>query len=185
MKKILYSAFVISLLGWGCTKETRKQGASAHELRMSITRLDPSLQRKVFRAQSAEVKSDIWKDKFENILSHEWSPAQLKMINELKEEMAPQLFVEGSAENLNFAKNFSPRWKERLKVAFGPELAENLFGRLENMGVAQRAIVGDPDCACSKNDDWCIGKTCTVGGCNTQNWGCGTIWIYYCTGICH
>jgi hypothetical protein len=185
MKKLFCLALFISILAWSCKKETQDTSASAYELRKALTNLAPHLQKKLFRSQAPEVKAAIWKDKFENILMHEWTPAQLKLIHDIHQQIVPALFVDGNTANVHFTNTFNPKWKRQLPLAFTAAQADNLFARLEDVGISQRAITGDPDCYCSVNDDWCIGKTCEWGGCNIQNWGCGTVWIYYCTGLCH
>lgn len=68
-----------------------------------------------------------------------------------------------------------------------PVRGTNLFGfspvdfsRLNGPSATSAA-----DCTCSRGSDWCAaGMRCDASPCTATEWGCGTLWMYPCTGDC-
>lgn len=62
-------------------------------------------------------------------------------------------------------------------------------GKPDCAGAVSVAVEGyKPNCSCSSESNWCDGEepncTCSTT-CNATSGGCGTLWLYDCTGKCN
>ena len=157
-----------------------------HAIRMAMTNMPANVQKQVFNQKSPETKAAIWQDKFESALELTWSTTQAKLINDIYERIIPEIYVNGSVEQIDFRTNFEPMITAQLKLAFDETTAVNLVGWIDDIGEIQKPDKGNgADCECSSSSDWCWFSDCsTAPDCNGSASGCGFAWAWDCNGIC-
>lgn len=166
-----------------------------HKLRAMLLQLPVEEQREKFGSLHAEEMAAVWQDKMEQAIALEgWDPAQRKHLQILKGRISPELFVDGTAEAIDFRQNFEPAWRSKGKSIFPIPLLQKVVTSLENIdprSINSRIIVeaGEPaddvECSCSETSDWCWDPQNCTGRCYVgSRHGCGTVWAYACDGVC-
>lgn len=159
----------------------------------SISSLPTPLARAAFRSQSVTMQSDLWLFHLERFLnSHlELADDQRNVILE-----AIGLLATGVTDDRELGGEPAPHVQralalltEHARTVLGQELSAEAFTGLGSPSVTTRSriapLMGSPECNCSGDSDWCEGNeySCRTTKC-TPTWGCGTLFLYPCTGIC-
>jgi len=163
----------------------------------AISALPIDSRRAVFRALSAEWKSELWRMHMTLYLSQhpELTGDQKSVILDAIALATPQLFEvsEDSPEWQTAARSLE-LLRERALEVFPHAVATEIFAQLgapeePDLTPASRdhvnAVGSFPTCSCSIVSDWCAcPMQCVGGGCLWKKSGCGTFWQYACTGLC-
>ena len=167
----------------------------------------PSVQVAIFRAFSSSQRFQLWNDKIDEVLELGWSDQEqshiLTLRVTLKEEWFTDEFKRDSLKSQQvhlFLKNWCLEgmarfgWTKKLigGMVARTERLTNKQGTLETNGLesTRAAIATDSEdsCNCNQSDDWCpqVGGSgrCKNETCSGSSWGCGTLWLDPCNGIC-
>lgn len=170
------------------TPKLNKEGINGNAERMAIVALDTRSEQIIaFNAKSDAVKAAIWDDKLVTAInSGGLSATQITMLEDLRDQLTPDLWVENSTARETYLNSFHDTWVSNALGAFDENLLGHIVGSLEDIGNPSAPYNSDEgDCECSVKSDWCdLGRTCKSHNCNSLAHGCGTMWIYKCVGVC-
>lgn len=175
--------------------------------RIDLIEKTPTAQVAIFRAFSSNQRFQLWNDKINEVSGLDWSLEEeahiLTLRNALKEEWFTDEFKKDSLK-LQQVRIFLKSWCIEGMGRFGwtKKLIGGMIARSErltdkqgtleinSLSSAMAANVTDSEtsCNCSKSDDWCP-EIAGYGHCNNEtctatSWGCGTLWIQPCDGVC-
>ncbi len=165
-----------------------KDGINGNAERMAIIALETRSEQVIaFNAKSDAVKAAIWDDKLVTAINTGGlNTAQITMLEDLRDQITPDLWVENSSARNTYINSYHDTWVSNALGEFDENLLGHIVGSLEDIGVPSAPYTtGEGDCECSVKSDWCdMGRTCKTHNCNNLAHGCGTIWVYKCVGIC-
>jgi len=158
------------------------------DVRAQLLMLPLDSQRIAYSKLSPASKNAVWKDKFEQVMSLQWTPEQRQWLDELHDLIVPALFVNESNQHVNFTKNIQPDLVAEAINIFDTLTFIQIIDRIEDVTVGiPPSTGGDTRKANCNTDSWfscddCIpcmgGINCDIGG------GCGFLWLWECDGIC-
>lgn len=140
----------------------------------------------VYHSFTSQKKSDIWRlHLIRHLTNHpEFTTEQRKVILDGIAVATPKLF-EIPQNGLEWSKKVHKpleRLRKRALELFPREVAAVIFAKLGASDLV--TPLKQPTCECSTVSDWCWwGTSCAGGGCWWTS-GCGTFWMYGCTGMC-
>jgi len=157
-----------------------------HELRMGLIALSPSEQRLAFEEFSSEEKVAVWLDKLDGVLALSgWTSAQIDLIEDLRDQVNEELWSDNSTVHQNFVNNFHDDWKNDALHEFTFDELGWIVATLDDYASGPYTPPSSEECDCSVKSDWCpVWSECFLTSCITTAHGCGTIWVYKCTGEC-
>ena len=71
----------------------------------------------------------------------------------------------------------------QIKEKFTGKDAREIFAQIGGPEPVARRNHVATDCSCSRESDYCS-LSCAGNGCTTSDYGCGTLWVYSCNGLC-
>lgn len=168
--------------------------------------LEEDIKVPVYRAFTHQQRVNFWKNRFSDILALEWSDEEKAHIGLLLDFINNNQYIfEGydimSDKEKNVFDLFIYEWIDKAKVDLGwsnsllfPILASgntmidtNGTLLITNNKANSRALTPYSSCNCSTSSDWCDSSSineCEKKSCEDSTYGCGTIWIYSCNGVC-
>lgn len=166
-----------------------KDGINGNAERMAIIALDTRSEQIIaFNAKSDAVKAAIWDDKLVTAInSGGLSATQIAMLEDLRDQITSDLWVENSSARNAYIDSYHDTWVSNALGEFDENLLGLIVGSLEDIGDPSAPYVGGSgDCECSVSSDWCdLGRDCKIDNtCDVTAHGCGTIWVYKCKGMC-
>jgi hypothetical protein len=156
----------------------------------------------MFRNAPPKGRSDLWKLHLAlSLLKYPGlTPAQQQIILEGISLASAELFESGIKEGLQTKTEIQLQaFTNRVKQFFPKAEGAQIFGQLgepvnsqsglkaslpKNSVMKTAHALPKPDCDCSHSSDWCS-TVCGGNICNHSEEGCGTLWLYACTGICY
>lgn len=178
--------------------QAAEHGVDHYKTYDALSALPINSKRAVFRALSAEAKSELWKIHMNLYLAEHpnLTEDQRNVILDAIALVAPQLY-EVSKDNPEWLANVHAplqSLRKRASEVFSPSVAAEIFARLgkadhfnptkQNV-LRIRALVTQGECDCSMGSDWCPGDyVCVDEDCQRTSSGCGSLWLYPCDGIC-
>ncbi|MDT8413521.1 MAG: bacteriocin fulvocin C-related protein [Vicingaceae bacterium] len=159
-----------------------------HEKRMEILNLPLDSQGVVFSELSPAFKVGVWKDKWKQVKSLNWTDEQLQWINDVENEvLLVPLFTHNPPQQKwnNYQNNIKPLLEERAVNLFSDvTIIVKLINRLADVSLDEPLQQSGN---CNTGDDYCSwtcnGCSCTSCDCSSF-WGCGTLWLNSCNGFC-
>lgn len=171
-----------------------------------IERYHPVLRRAIFNALSPSQRESLWRAHFTRwIESDNRLSEEQKAFVESVMQRLPLYFEPTSGK----AVMVEDRLEERIRETFELDLGREVFATLGSTAYAADQPIsvretnifgfsplefskkGGPtdgtaaDCSCSHGSDWCAaGMYCNASPCTPTESGCGTIFIWPCTGDC-
>lgn len=167
-------------------------------------------QKGVFEAASPEQRYGFWIEKFKRILALKWTSPENDYILKLQNTMQVDWFKDGIdsakfSEIDKFLKDWVSEGFKNQQMSL--EMLHAIAGRIdyEVDSIHDRLLATNfskygggvysggstsvtsitKDCTCSSESDWCPSiLECKGDICEETSHGCGTIWIYKCTGNC-
>lgn len=148
----------------------------------------------VYSRLAPEIKSNLWRAQLGAFLdTHpELSPAQKRALRDAIAFASPDTFRIGVIGDSPAARMLDQRARalhRRFVELLGAERARDLLASL-GAGVdsaTEREIgtEGEQECECADADAYCDDNFhCDPGGCTRQSFGCGTLGLYTCDGLC-
>jgi len=167
-------------------------------------KLGEDVKRAAYIAFTPEQKFIFWKEKLIEVLALNWNEAERKHLELMYKTISenPQWFADDFSKNeVEWEKfeQFTYRWRETAEADFGwdrdnirPMIASgnkmlNTKGELQiNAGTTISLRSSADDCECSGVDSYCGNNhICDASlTCNPSSFGCGTIGLYRCDGMC-
>ncbi len=135
----------------------------------------------MYLSLTAAEKLSYWQKKFDKLIADgKLNENQNIFLSNLKNTLTEDLFVLGSATQEQFNDEVV---KQNAIELFGVDEA---FAIIASVGMPHLELQRwYKDCVCSGRSDWCGSKSaCGYGTCNGSSWGCGTILIRACDGLC-
>jgi hypothetical protein len=140
------------------------------------------------------VKSNLWKHHFEKVLmSEDLNETQVDLILYIMKLLDNGLLMVDETDSLYELKvrGVIDQLKIQINDVFGPDQIPKIFwtlGDYDHLGSEPASEVRVPDCNCYTPNDYCYRDWyCIYVGkfrCIRQSWGCGTLWIEPCDGLC-
>jgi len=129
--------------------------------------------RDAFRAMTNEQRSSLWRTHLTKALNErELTGPQRSIVAQTIAVANPEFFVRhGSLDALNIKDNFT-----------GKD-AREIFAQLGGPPPLNHHVIMSPACECSHTSDYC-GTNCFGNGCTASDYGCGSLWVYSCDGLC-
>jgi hypothetical protein len=130
-------------------------------------------------------KADFWRVKsviplaLDRSLSTEQEHFLVKAIYLIKPEFYE--IQENSVEWKVLDESLQTFSKQAIEL-FGRERGNEIFAMCGESTVGVQNAIGD--CQCSAISDWCSRNPCSTATSCAQTRGCGTLWVYRCTGLC-
>lgn len=168
--------------------------------------LEEDIKVPVYRAFTHQQRVNFWKNRFSDILALEWSDEEKAHIGLLLDFVNDNQYIfEGydimSDKEKNIFDLFIYEWKDKARVDFGwsNSLLFSILASgntmLDTTGTLlitsnkknSRYLEPYSSCNCSTSSDWCDSSSineCEKKSCDDSTYGCGTIWIYSCNGVC-
>ncbi|GAA3741040.1 hypothetical protein GCM10022225_25490 [Plantactinospora mayteni] len=167
-----------------------------------LSAFDPTYRRAIYRALPPPSRKELW---VEHLSRHRaemtsMSADQRRVIDRaIALSNDEQTFVTPISDEQHAVLE---EIREAAIAAFGLERARSILAQLGTStpatspasadGSASNCGVGVPDCNCSCVSDYCAGRFCLCcGACNNcgtycccSDSGCGSLWLYACTGKC-
>lgn len=208
MKKLKQIIILISviLVIVSCSKHFKDTEHVNKQLVSQLLTLD-NINKQIiaYRTLNEYEKAYIWKQKLsawiqsENLLNE-----QADLVQELINNITPEVFIMGSKENLYFKNFYSKNWETR---AFKVISVENTFKMVETIRAKKNSniimsvkpaqynvnssispdLYALPDCSCnSANSCGSMYCDCSTASshCTASTWGCGFLWLSSCGGWC-
>jgi len=153
-----------------------------------------SARKQAFRELSAKDKSDVWRTQMAYYLATDdtLNDSQRKFILRVIKFLTPANFEtpDGPVDR-KMTNGELGALELDAKAVFDDAKIRRLFASLGNPGIcAVKAspvlrLEGTPDCSCSLSYNDCSQTTtCSSGGCEQTWYGCGFLWLQWCTGEC-
>ena len=189
------SAFVFT----GCSKEEaglnvisrdKDQISIGQARRAELLKLSPDQQRVTFGTFAPEVQSYVWKFRMSQVLSQKWTKEQEQHLLVLYSYLTPELFRAPNQDDGELLNEWIGKAKQILpkELAFALTYLDDLPQNSSSNGRTEfYELPMKPSCKCSISWDYCgTFSTCRAvsGGCDDTARGCGTFWLYKCTGRC-
>lgn len=168
----------------------------------SISNYPEEYRKAIFIKLSSEQKANVWTERLQEIADNiTLNKKQHSLLGEIIKKLSPAVFDKNVDSYVINDKT--------LKGVFGETLAANIFSSLSPVQVVKKSIAKPfvyemnqivqknknnevsvnfipPDCSCSTSSDYCgVTWDCeTIVPCYDSDYGCGTIWLYGCDGLC-
>jgi hypothetical protein len=155
--------------------------SNASELRDQLTALDHSSYMSAFQQLTSIQKYELWLDKFDAVLEHDWNDEQLYAIQSWNAALSPELFEVG------FTDDEDQAYREDLLNYFTEEQVQRIFCNLYDLDDdIQFAAVpnGDSDCKCKYNLGCGFTGYCDYDLECDDVYGCGILGGAMCKGLC-
>ena len=191
------ACFLTSLVGCNVQEAVpsmlSQEGVSLELIREVEAIAEPQVQKIVFAQMlTSEEKNYIFKKRIiEKMEVLSLTGEQTDHLNLLLANMAPDMFNKNSA-SARKSTQFVDEWTKKGKAIFNQAVLKDIVASLAPSAGKTKASTNKTappkntgaNCNCASNSDWCSdGYACTyIPSCNGQ--GCGTMWIYTCSGEC-
>ena len=146
----------------------------------------------MFDKFSAQDKSELWHVHFALSLAQhsEWTEQQRALVLEASSMASPELYQTPKDAKWREAVDEPARvLMQKALIAFNKREAAALFAELggkEPLSHHPKPRPSEtPPCSCSHDSDWCVSYDCYSNNCKSTSSGCGTLWLYPCTGLCY
>ncbi|MCW5515288.1 bacteriocin fulvocin C-related protein [Muriicola sp. Z0-33] len=174
------------------TVEKTESISAVSEFRTALSKLHRSDQINVFASLDPKIKSALWQDRIASKLQELKETERTSFLNDLLQKITPALYTDSIA-GLEFGEFMENNWQKALPLFDGDSLSLNKF--YTKIGPGPEAMVqmikADVDCNCSvafsgtiRGDCRYTDEICADVDCNVTWPGCGTGWVFSCTGIC-
>lgn len=118
-------------------------------------------------------------------------PEQTAVLDDLKRYIKSDLYIVGSQTRNEFLK-YEPTWRTKARKVLSKEQIGYIFS-FKSMSEFKKSMAKSKietstralaeDCNCSTHSEYCSGD-CKVKPCSFSNYGCGTLFLYECDGLC-
>lgn len=195
MKKLLLIA-VLCISLFSCSNSDETQTDSQSKISQVLSEKDETSQRLMYGLLSKEEKFHIWDDKIKKIInSNTLSQEQLILMNDLQNQITPNLFDDSKAndEREIFKNIYVKNFLEKASVIFSHEfIYENFFVISSRPVVLEIVPIEDnggskPPCGCNIGSIWscAMSHPCkSTNKCTTTMEGCGFATMFECNGNC-
>lgn len=156
---------------------------------LALAPLDRSARKSFFSNAPAFQKSKIWQAHLAMNLARrsELNARQRAVINEAITIVTPELYETPKNDASWSTKVDEPirLFAKRALAVFGKEDGAMIFSELGGSApTLHHARTTLPACDCSHESDWCV-YDCWSSNCTSSTWGCGTLGLYACNGLCY
>lgn len=175
-----------------------------------LSKYDLETQKSIFRAATPQKRYDLWKDKFETVLSQKrWSEEEIKHIRAVANYMRVDFYVKSNmAESKKLNNNINSymnkwinearndfKWTDETirSMAFSLYDNEAQFqsqlesDKLKRLNTTASATTVEENCSCNPDNGVAVydcGTSCKTGDCKTSDYGCGYFYVQTCNGTC-
>lgn len=162
----------------------KEQNDPYHEKRMEIIQLPLNEQKVVFSGLNPAFKVGVWKDKWKQVKSLNWTTAQGEWIDDVEKILIQPLFTHNPPHKLwnDFQNNIQPSLESKASTLFDRTTLIKMVSRISDV-VPDEPLKRSGECSTKSNycDDRGACDACHDCG---SFWGCGFLWIYSCDGYC-
>lgn len=152
------------------------------------SQLDRGARKTRFNQISPKEKSDLFRVHLGlNLARHpEWTDDQRSIVLEAIEIVSPELYQIPKDKNWTRLVDEPIRlFAQRTLLLFSKAEAAALFAELGgDEPQAHHAKLSQSNCSCSHQSDYCS-RFCFSTNCTVLTWGCGTMMLYACDGVCY
>lgn len=174
---------------------TKDSDGKLRGFRNALAQLSLGEQKSIFSTLPPEYQAALWQDRLAEGIENLDDPHQERLLLEIVPHLRPESYSD-EAENRRL-KAFLVDIGQRAGKVFGESpLFDRLTTRLGDHPCPERVVKTAatlPECQCtsrlsggiagSGND--CVSLTeCKAGGCIRSSFGCGSVWLYACDGLC-
>lgn len=150
-----------------------KQGDTA-QIYSNLNDLTLASRREVFRGISNEQRSGLWRHQLRLALQRPLNTAQREIVERVIALATPDYFAQHQGDAVLDVD---------IHNSFTGDDAREIFAQLGGPEVITRRHHAAKACECSQESDYCA-LDCTGNGCSLSSYGCGTLWVYACNGLC-
>jgi len=211
MKKLIFLFFLCFSLFISCKKANNTTFQKVNEdAIMTVMQLKTNSQIKnAYTLLNSNEKLELWNRHFEYFInSKDLTEEQISFITSFKTNWLKKDVFEKTSKTFKKFNQELPNIKYNSLVLFGVSDTYTLLFDLtafKNKYLKQK-IIGEQnrntekdahnqngqsgvfgpsnDCKCSKTDPYCSVGDCIDNGCNQSSFGCGTLWLFACNGVC-
>lgn len=164
--------FAICLTVFGLSVAARHKPTAQEQAYSALSALPVSARRDTFRAMANEQRSEMWHTHLAKALSRNLTTEQRDIIARAIALATPEFFAHhGNLDSLT------------IKDTFTGKDAREIFTQLGGPEPRSHHAIVSPSCECSHSSDYCS-TNCFGNGCTVSEYGCGTLWVYSCDGLC-
>lgn len=162
---------LIGLSGW--IGGAHSKPSAQDQAYANLSALPLPARRDAFRAMTNEQRSSLWRTHLAKALNErELTGQQRAIIAQAVGLATPEFFAHhGSLDSL------------QIKDMFTGKDAREIFAQLGGPEPVARRNHVATDCSCSHSSDYCS-TNCAGNGCVNSDYGCGTLWLFACDGLC-
>lgn len=164
---------IFCLLVVGLSVAARHKPTAQEQAYSAFSALPMSIRRDNFRAMTNEQRSEMWRTHLAKALNRNLTTEQREIIAQAIALSTPEFFAHHGS-NLDSLI---------IKDSFTGKEAREIFAQLGGPEPKSHHAVVAPTCECSHSSDYCS-TNCFGNGCTVSEYGCGTLWVYSCDGLC-
>lgn len=185
MKKLLSIVILFTFFNFSCKKlDHNSDQVNGDAISAVSNAKSREMMKNSYALLNSEEKLAMWSQHFDTFVSeNELTEDQLNFISDFKQQwLQIELFDQKGDLFDNFTSQISSIKENAIKI-LGVDYAYTLLFDLNMEGKAAPPA-NDNDCHCSKTDSYCNVGSCEANGCKQSSWGCGTLWMFSCGGVC-
>jgi hypothetical protein len=145
-------------------------------------------QQLIFSVLTPANQARLVKERIESAIKNETNTIRIEKLNQLNKLIDSNLY---KPNRNSIAVESVIKYVESIFPLFGFENMKSIVTTWGGEGLDSISIKTSGmrsygvTCKCSSDDDWCSGiGSCGNSKCDPQRWGCGTLWMSSCDGIC-
>lgn len=164
---------IFCLLVIGLSVAARHKPTTQEQAYSALGALPMSVRRDAFRAMTNEQRSEMWRTHLAKAMNRSLTTEQRDIVVQAIALATPEFFGHhGTLDSLGIKNAFTGKDAREIFTQLGGPEPRN-----------HHTLVVAPSCEYSHSSDYCS-TNCFGNGCTVSEYGCGTLWVYSCDGLC-